>query len=218
MQNDMRSVLRIILVPSIITLAVTVLRLLGELQHWSRILFNPAPGGGGAIFGISWLAILFAIYFAIRLQNEGGGLERGGKSVALALLALVVSIGSTVLMVMAIRNHGLIRWTVTAFAVLLGLYIMRMAWPAYWSVMIAYALAARIPVIIVMYFAIKGNWGTHYDSPGPGMTFTDWWPEFIYTGLLPQLFLWVPFTVVICGLFGIITAAIRKRRLTFARA
>jgi hypothetical protein len=76
--------------------------------------------------------------------------------------------------------------------------------------MMAYALAARIPIIIVMYFAIKGNWGTHYDSPGPAFVPADWWTEFIHTGLFPQLFLWVPYTVVLCGLFGVITAAIKK--------
>ena len=30
--------------------------------------------------------------------------------------------------------------------------------------LIAYAFAARIPVLIVMFFAMRGGWGTHYDA------------------------------------------------------
>jgi len=32
--------LRLVLIPGIITLAVTVLRLVGELLHWSKLLFD----------------------------------------------------------------------------------------------------------------------------------------------------------------------------------
>ena len=39
---------QLILVPAVITLAVTLLRLVGELQDWSPALFSKAPGGGGA--------------------------------------------------------------------------------------------------------------------------------------------------------------------------
>ncbi len=47
MTNDV-SIKKLILVPALITLAVTLLRLTGELMHWSKALFNPAAGGGGA--------------------------------------------------------------------------------------------------------------------------------------------------------------------------
>jgi hypothetical protein len=47
------SVGRLILVPAIVTLAITLLRLIGELQGWSPFLFNKAPGGGFALVGIS---------------------------------------------------------------------------------------------------------------------------------------------------------------------
>jgi len=54
MTNEV-SIKKLILVPAVITLAVTLLRLTGELMHWSKALFNPAAGGGGAIVGIAWL-------------------------------------------------------------------------------------------------------------------------------------------------------------------
>src|SRR5262249_50486332 len=122
------------------------------------------------------------------------------------------------LMLRAIQSATLMAWIPSMILVGVGLYVMQFAWPVYWNVMMSYALAARIPVIIVMYFAIKGNWGTHYDSPGPVFPPADWWTEFIHTGLLPQLFLWVPYTVVVCGLFGVITGAVLgRRRVAIAR-
>src|SRR2546426_440321 len=50
MTND-ASIKKLILVPALITLAVTLLRLTGELMHWSKALFNPAAGGGGGLAG-----------------------------------------------------------------------------------------------------------------------------------------------------------------------
>ena len=61
MTNDV-SIKKLILVPALITLAVTLLRLTGELMHWSKALFNPAAGGGGALVGIAWLVPVFGIY------------------------------------------------------------------------------------------------------------------------------------------------------------
>ncbi len=46
MSNPDQATRRLILVPAIITLAVTLLRLTGELQGWSPKLFNADPGGG----------------------------------------------------------------------------------------------------------------------------------------------------------------------------
>ena len=61
---------RLILVPAGITLAVTLLRLIGELQEWSSALFNRSAGGGGAIVGIVWLVPVFGIYFALKLAYD----------------------------------------------------------------------------------------------------------------------------------------------------
>src|SRR5436190_411073 len=74
------SIGRLIFIPSVITLAVTLLRLIGELQHWSPILFNPTAGGGGAIMGITWLVLIFGVYFALKLSVAGEGPARIGKA------------------------------------------------------------------------------------------------------------------------------------------
>src|SRR5260221_11910838 len=50
MDNDPRqNTLSLILVPSIITLAILILRTVGELQHWAPAFFNRNAGGGGAL-------------------------------------------------------------------------------------------------------------------------------------------------------------------------
>ena len=46
------NVRQLILVPAVITLGVTLLRLVGELAGWSPALFNREAGGGGALVGI----------------------------------------------------------------------------------------------------------------------------------------------------------------------
>jgi hypothetical protein len=92
-----------------------------------------------------------------------------------------------------------------------ALYVMRLAWPAYWNAMLAYALAARIPVIIIMYLAMQGNWNTHYDAAPPNIVYPNLMTKFLALGLFPQIFFWIPFTVILCGLLGTIAAAIGKQ-------
>src|SRR5688572_24155592 len=75
--------------PAILTLAVTLLRLTGELLHWSPALFSPAAGGGGSPIGISWLPPLFGIWFALQLARAGHGPSSGGRAIGRALLGLL---------------------------------------------------------------------------------------------------------------------------------
>ena len=50
-----------------------------------------------------------------------------------------------------------------AFSIV-GLAIGILAWPALGRTLLAYGLAARIPVALLMLVAMLGNWGTHYDA------------------------------------------------------
>ena len=85
-------------------------------------------------------------------------------------------------------------------------------WATLTKTLIAYGYAARIPVAIVIFFAIRGNWGTHYDGPPPNFPPMGFWPKYILIGLLPQLILWITFTVITGSLFGIAAVAIRAAR------
>jgi hypothetical protein len=80
----------LVLVPAIITLAVTVLRLVGELQQWSPRLFSRAGGGGAALVGISWLPLIFGVYFAARLARVGEWPQRMGRAIGFAFLGLAI--------------------------------------------------------------------------------------------------------------------------------
>src|SRR2546426_11779070 len=87
------SLTSLILTPALITLAVTLLRLVGELQHWSPRFFSREAGGAGAIIGIVWLVPIFGIYFATRLNQAGHGPTSRGRAIGFALAALVVEFG-----------------------------------------------------------------------------------------------------------------------------
>ena len=86
---------KLILVPAVITFAVTLLRLTGELMHWSPILFNAHAGGGGAIVGIAWLVPVFGVYFGLKLANAGQAPAAVGPAIVYSILgfALVPALG-----------------------------------------------------------------------------------------------------------------------------
>lgn len=204
------SVSRLILVPALITLGITILRLVGEMQHWPKPWFNPNAGGGGAIIGIAWLPFIFGPYFALKLAGAGEGPSSAGKAIGFAVLGLVLMIVGGFAFAPQIKFPG---------KLLLGLLVMAAGaavqfnpWSALARILVAYGYAARIPVAIVMYFAIRGNWGTHYDALPPNYTGPmDLWGKYLRIGLVPQLILWVAYTVVVGALCGGIAAAVKGR-------
>ena len=206
-------IIRLILIPSLITLAVTLARLIGELGHLSPILFNPAPGGGGALMGITWLVFIFGIYFAWKLAGAGERPGQVGKAIGLAVLGLLVMfVGAFVGFAPQISFPGK---SVLGPLLIAGAAALQIkAWPALTKALLAYGYAARIPVAILMFFAIRGQWGTHYDAPPPGFTETSFWPKYIQIALVPQLIFWVAFTVVVGVLFGCLATTIFFRGKT----
>jgi hypothetical protein len=202
---------RLILIPSVITLAVTLLRLVGELQHWSPILFNPAAGGGGAIMGITWLVLIFGVYFALKLSRTGERPVSIGKANLFAVLGLVAMIaGAFVGFAHQIHFPG--KEVVGLLVIVAAATLQFSAWPTLFKVLLAYGYAARIPVAIVMFFAIRGNWGTHYDALPPDFPEKSFWPKYLQIALVPQLIFWIAFAVIIGTLFGSIATAIFGRR------
>jgi len=209
--NARASILQLILIPGIITLAITILRLVGELQNWSETWFNRSAGGPGAIIGIVWLAPIFGIYFALKLSAAGEGPAHRGKAVIYAILGLIIIILSVFLQAalqLGFPAFLIYVWLVMAAAAA----IQFLAWPALSKALLAYGLAARIPVIIVMFLAMRGNWGTHYDAVPPNIPEMSFWPKFIWLGLVPQLTLWIGYTIVSGSLFGSIATAVLRRR------
>jgi hypothetical protein len=202
---------RLIAVPALITLAVTLLRLFGELQNWSPVLFSREPGGLGAIVGIIWLAPIFGIYFAFKLVKLGAGPASPRRAIAHALA------GVGVMMVYAPILFFL--WPpyqvqVIAGAVVAAILVMLQlrGWPELGQLLLLYSLAARLPVVIVMLFTIMGAWGTHYDAFPPNFPLTEPFEKWLWGGLIVQSTVWVGNSVIFGSLFGSLAALMILRR------
>ena len=209
--HNRAQIARFILVPSVITLVITLLRMVGELRHWSPSLFNPSAGGGGALVGITWLVPIFGIYFALKLAGAGEGPAVAGRAIGMAVLGFIVMAGGSFLAVAPqITLPG--KLVIGLLLIVAAAALQFRAWPALSKALLAYGYAGRIPVALLTFFAIRGNWGTHYDALPPGFAEMSFWPRYMQTALVPQLVFWVVFTVVVGSLFGSIATAIFNRR------
>jgi hypothetical protein len=90
------------------------------------------------------------------------------------------------------------------------------SWPELGSVLLKYALAARVPVVLVMLAAIYGNWGTHYDAlppnPPPDLVAMGPLGRWFAIGVIPQLTIWIAQTMLVGTLIGAILVAVAKPR------
>jgi hypothetical protein len=208
------SITSLIAVPALVTLGITILRLVGELQHWSPRFFNTAAGGGAALVGISWLPIVFGPYFAVKLAGAGEGPSSSGKAIGFSFLALVVYVFAGFLFGKTI-GHASFLTLLALLLMLLAAFVPGLGWRSLGNALLAYALAARIPVLIVMYLAMSGNggqgWGTHYDAVAPSFASLPLATKYLYTAVLPQMTMWIGWTAVVGSIFGTIVAAIAGR-------
>jgi hypothetical protein len=208
------SITSLITIPALITLGITILRLAGELEHWPKPWFSAAAGGGGAIIGISWLPIIFGPYFALKLAGAGDGPSSVGKAAGFAVFGLVVFfLGG--LLIGATFSHPSILILVAFLITLAAAFIPGIGWRSLGNTLLAYAFAARIPVLIVMFLAMRGNggqgWGTHYDAVGPTFAQASFARKFFYMAILPQMTSWIGWTVVLGSLLGVIVVAVVRR-------
>jgi hypothetical protein len=210
----MDSTLRLIKVPALITLGVTLLRLIGELNHWSPALFSREAGGGGALVGITWLPFAFGIYFALKLARSGAAPLKAGRTILYAVGGLmafiVIAFGGVRVLGLDPNTPSLTSLLLFAVASIAGATVAYTGSPVLGKVLLAYGLAARIPVVIVMLVAMIGNWGTHYDAPPPNFPEMGVFAKWLLIGVLPQLTFWIAFTIVLGCLFGGLALAVRR--------
>jgi len=202
------SIPRLVLIPTLLTLGVTLLRLTGELRGWPSPWFNKDNG----LVGITqFLPESFGIYFAWRLWKAGLRTNRISRAFALGLLGVVLNevVERAVFphFDMSIFTMLLILWAVAV----LSAFLQYLGWPALFKALTLYGFGARIPVVIITFFALRGHWGTHYDYlSGPSKL--DFWPRFFWFGFFEELIYWVSFTVAVGALAGSVAAAIANRR------
>ena len=212
---------RLIAIPAVITLGVTILRLVGEFAHWSPLFFSSAPGGGLAIVGISWLPIIFGPYFALKLVDAGSGPPSTAKAIILTLLGLMVFfLGGLDAATTAAHPSYL---TMAGFVLMLAsAFVPGIGWKSLGTALLAYAFVARIPVLIVMYFTMTANGGagagTHYDKVAPVLAHLPFASKFFYAAIVPQMTLWIGWTVVLGALVGTIVTAVARPKKDAAPA
>jgi hypothetical protein len=141
---------RLILVPALIALAVTIVRLVGELSGGPAALFNSEAGGPGALVGIVWLIPIFGIYFAVKLVRGGHGPNSAGKTIGVALLALLAVVVIAVPVIAFTGDpaasvslgEAIVQQLGIAVASVVAIFILRKVWPAFFQTMLAYAFAS----------------------------------------------------------------------------
>ena len=205
---DLRS---LVFWPALITLAVTLVRLVGELLRGSDRFFSRAAGGNGAVVGIVWLVPVFGVYFALRLLRAGQSPRSTLWSIVGGLLG-ILAIPLNALVWGRLGLSPVAQVLAFCFTFPFVAWAVGRAWPALAKTLFAYGLCARIPVILIMLLAILGRWGTHYELGRPDLPPLQ--PpllEWLVIGLAPQLGFWVSFTVVAGSLFGGLAAVVRRR-------
>jgi hypothetical protein len=215
---------RLAVPPAAIALVMTLVRLAGELRGWSETWFSRVtsglvpPSAVAWVVGITWLALPFGAYLAWRLARSGERPAAVSRAVLGALAAvLVLYLGAR--LTQALVRPGLpfllVIWTVAIVAAVLAWR----AWPALARALAAYGLLSRIPVAIVMFLAMRGHWGTHYDyADAPQVAQMPLATAYVFLALIPQLVFWVGFTVVAGVLAGTIATAFLRGAAPAAKA
>jgi hypothetical protein len=217
MTKSTNKTLRLILAPAAISLVITLVRLIGELRHWSDRWFSTETGGvtpSGLtwVIGITWLALPFGVYFALRLVAAADGPPKVGRALTTAGIGLVMLLMLRLLFVW-LRNVPFPQVLIFVWLWLaIGASVQAYGWPALFRVLLAYGLSARIPVAIIMLLAMAGNWGTHYDYVGMPPEFQmPLLPKYLWLAFFPQLVFWVSFTILTGSITGTLAAAIALR-------
>jgi hypothetical protein len=198
------SAFRLVLVPAIVTLAMSLLRLLGERCGWAPAFFKSDPGGPGSLIGIVWLVPIFGFYFGWRLTAAGEAPARPGIAELWHLLGIALMVGAGAgVPRLGFQFPGSL--VPSAIANLLFALLALWTWPALFRVNLLYAILARVPVMAISVIAVPRAWGTHYEKLGREDLQMDALPKTLWL-ILAQIGLWIPFTILFGGLFGCIAA------------
>ncbi len=219
MRREWRDAVRETLPLAAVALAVTLVRLAGERLGWSGTWFSRETGGIipsrlSWIVGITWLALPFGIWLAARLVARGQAPGSVRRAIGLALLGVILFLALLrIVPLLGIGFPGVLLgiWT----AAVLGAAVAWIGWPALGRELLAYGLLSRIPVVVVMFLALHGRWGTHYDyADSPMLQQMPFWTGFFWLALFPQLVFWVGFTIIAGLLTGTLAAALPRTRGT----
>jgi len=213
------------LLPALVSLGVTTLRLIGELQGWDATWFSneqPDPSNPDAkpgLMGIAWLVPFVGLYFGARIARR----EQPSPHLGRTLLLLLLSAGLLFAGFYLLQQTGLMKMPSKAqpgtpdglgyalVVLALSLAVMIAAWPRLSAALLVYALLARIPVVFVTWLALANGWDTHHVKLPAGSELPEGTDLFLFL-TVPQLTFWPWFTVLTGGLFGCAGALLARRR------
>lgn len=209
MSDGKQSTFRLILWPSVLTLAVSVARLVGELQGW----VGNQSGGQGALLGITWLIFVFGAWFGFRLSRGGSGplLKPAWLWSLLPVLAIVGTFtwrlyGVDMKDTSAAAQAYLTETLQIACLVAAGGAVLTFAvWARLGWTLLLYGVFARATVMAITWLAKDRGWNTHYTKLGPTGIEKDM-AETMASTAMAQFGLWVPFTIVAGGFVGCLFA------------
>lgn len=199
---------RLLLWPILITLAVSVARL---LLQWQEVI--PARSGGAFHpLGITWLALAVGAWLGWRLVRAGAVLPRRAMVIAtVALLILVAGMGILMSGIdpkatgeaaeQMMRDTGPKILAVAGAATVVAF----VAWTRLAALLLLYGLVARLTVLAITWFAKFQGWNTHYTKFGPSGIEYDM-ARTMESAAFAQLGFWVPFTIVTGGFCGTLAA------------
>lgn len=211
-----------VLVPAVLTLIVSIVRLVGELQGWNDSLFGnqaPGPDSKPALVAIIWLAPIFGCWFGWKLRKGTGGPAKLGKASLLFVIGSAMLVGG----IYALVASGLVVMptveapgTPTGMEYFLGLMgisaiVMIAAWPRLAATLLVYGILARIPVLVITYLALEKGWTTHHTKLPPGMLLPEGTSKFEFLAM-PQMTFWIVGTLMLGGLFGCLGALLAGNR------
>lgn len=225
MNDKANALFSLVLVPAIVTLLVSIVRLVGELQGWSPLLFGSEAGGANqdkvpGLLGISFLVPIFGIWFGYRLRKTSGqpaNLRRATITSALGLLVLIGGFALLVALELITLPNEEAPVEPRGMEYMLGLFaasiaVMFVAWPRLALTTLVYGLLARIPVIVITLLALNAeDWDTHYTKVPDGLLIPAEQSRAAFL-ITPQLTVWIAFTVVIGGLFGCLGAKLARNK------
>lgn len=206
------STFRLLLWPSIVTLVVSITRLVAEVQGW----LTNVSGGRLVPLGITWCVFVFGGWFGWQLSRTGSP-PRVARAWLWALLALLAGMGTAMWgfrpLLAADQSEAtfaLVRQAVLAAAAvtIVGALAMFYVWPRLAWTLLLYGLGARATVVAITWLAKSQGWNTHYTKFGPPGIERDMHDTLVSAGIA-QFGFWVPFTIVGGSLAG---ALLAKRR------
>ena len=193
----------LILMPVLITLAVSLIRLIGELAHGPEILFGRAAGGGGALVGIVWLVPIFGVYFAVKQVRRGAGPSNWVRAFVWFPLSLgVMFCGALLPPLFGFGQTDIGTLLLVAAVSLVSLAVASLGWSFLFKPLLSYAIWARIPVVVIMLATMIADAGTHYDAPPPDFPEMGVLAKWFLIGVIPQFTIWIALTVSLGGIFG----------------